>query len=294
MRPPASRAASVGLVAPVLLATTAAFADDKAACLAAASKGQTLRDAHQLVEAREQFRLCARSECPPMVQQDCGGWIGDVERSLPTVVLTARDQAGADLVNITVSMDGRPLVTHLNGQAVPTNPGMHVFQFESADGTRVEQAVLVKEGEKNQGVAVVLGLLAAPPPTAVGAAGGPQVALEKPATAEGPGPWRTVGWLLGGVGVAGMGVGTAFGIAAIGDKDAAHCNANGVCQGSLGDLKSAALLSDVGLFGGGVLLVAGATLVLLSPSGARGSAATASIAPAAVASGGGVVLRGSW
>ena len=117
-----------------VLATSAALADDKAVCLEAASKGQTLRDAHQLLEARDQFRICARPQCPAMVQTDCGGWLGDVMRDLPTLVVTAKDAAGADLVRVRVTLDGQPLLTALDGQSVAVNPGQHTLHFDGEDG----------------------------------------------------------------------------------------------------------------------------------------------------------------
>src|SRR5271167_2677163 len=100
------RLITLGLITAALLTLPAATAraDDKAACLDAASKGQSLRDHGKLVEARELFRRCAAQGCPQMVVQDCGGWLGDVEKSLPTVVVTAKDGSGNDLVDVKVSL----------------------------------------------------------------------------------------------------------------------------------------------------------------------------------------------
>src|SRR5262245_7790898 len=99
-------ATSAFLVA-ATVACPRAFGDDKKVCLAAAAQGQTLRDAHKLVEAREQFRTCAREQCPRVVQKDCVAWLSDVEKNLPSVVLTAKDEAGADIVEGKVSVDGK-------------------------------------------------------------------------------------------------------------------------------------------------------------------------------------------
>ena len=38
-------------------------------------------------------------------------------------------------------------------------------------------------------------------------------------------PWKTVGWVLGGVGLAGLGVGAVLGVIATEDKTRAHCDA---------------------------------------------------------------------
>jgi len=110
--------------------------------------------------------------------------------------------------------------------------------------------------------------------------------------------WKTVGWVLGGVGVAGLGVGTVAGIIAMGDKNGAHCSSSGVCDpGTTGGIKSAALASDIGWIAGGVLLASGAALVLFTPIGSHEATAGASgvrVAPTLMASGGGAVLGGSW
>ena len=209
----------LGLLLPASLVATTAFADDKAACLDAATKGQRFKDTHKLVEARDQLRICAAAACPAVVQTDCANWLAEVEKALPTVVVTAKSGAGADLVDVKVTVDGQPLVSKLDGQAIPMNAGPHTFHFEGADGT-LDQQVVVTEGEKSQKVAIVLG---APPPA--------------PDTG-GSSTWKTVGWVLGGVGVAGLGVGTVAGLIAMGDKNNAGCNSSNVCnQGTTGAIE---------------------------------------------------------
>jgi hypothetical protein len=156
---------AVALATSLALHAAAAHADDaagrvrppgKAACLDSASTGQTLRDAHKLVLARVQFQICASATCPAGVQRDCVTWLAELDRTVPTLVLSAKDGAGKDLVDIRVSMDGQPLVSTLDGRAVAVDPGMHTFRFERADGTQVTEPTLVKEGEKAQPLAVVL------------------------------------------------------------------------------------------------------------------------------------------
>lgn len=270
------------LLAASSLVSLAAFADPKAACLDAAAKGQRLRDAHKLVEAREQLRVCAAAACPAVVQRDCAGWLADVDKALPTVVVSAKNGAGADLVAVKVTVDGQPLVSKLDGEAVPIDAGPHTFHFEATDG-KLDKQVVIKEGEKDQPVAVVIG---APPAAASGA--------EQPVGSSSP--WKTVGWVLGGAGVVGLGVGTVFGILAMNDKSAAHCDSSNVCDpGTTSGIKTAALVSDIGWIAGGVLLAGGAALVLFGPHG-RGHEAAVSVrvAPTLVAGGGGAVVGGSW
>jgi hypothetical protein len=274
----------VGLL-PVLLATTVALADEKAACLDAVAKGQKLRSTHKLVEAREQLRVCAAAQCPAVVQSDCANWLAEVEKALPTVVVTAKSGAGTNLVDVKVTADGQPFASKLDGDAIAIDPGAHVLHFEAADGTALDQQVVVSEGERDQRVAVVLGPPASP--------------ASPPGTDAGHGSstWRTLGWVIGAGGVVGLGVGASFGVVAISDKNSAHCNASNQCEpGPLGNARSAALVSNVGLIAGGVLLASGAALVLFAPSGNAGRESTASVkvAPMVGGSSGGLVLGASW
>jgi hypothetical protein len=279
-----------GLVVPTLLLSALAAparADDKAVCVDASSKGQRFRDAHKLVEAREQLRVCAAARCPTVIQSDCAAWLADVEKALPSIVLAAKSRAGVDLAEVVVSVDGQPLVSRLDGQAMAMNAGAHTFHFEATDGTRADRQVLVKEGEKNLAVAVVLG--AEPPPQS------PPVRVESTQDArKASTPWRTVGWVLGGAGVVGLGVGTVFGLVALGDKSAAHC-VNDVCDtGTTGGIKSAALVSDIGWIAGGVLLATGAGMVLFAPSEGAPRSSGVRLTPLVTTAGAQLVAAGSW
>ena len=184
--------------------------------------------------------MCAAAQCPGVVQTDCANWLAEVEKALPSVVLAAKNGAGGDLVDVRVSVDGQPLVAKLDGQAVSMNAGLHTFHFEGAAGV-VDQQVVVREGEKNQTVAVVLAAPAVAPTPPTPPLPPPPPATPSDAHASGAGPWKTVGWVVGGVGVVGLGVATVFGILAEGDKSSAHCNASNVCDpGTVSGIKSAA------------------------------------------------------
>ncbi len=289
----------LGLLLPLALVavvTRVARADEKAGCLDAAAKGQTLRNAHKLVEAREQLRACAAAACPAAVQSDCANWLAEVEKALPSVVVTAKDGAGADLVDVKVSVDGQPLVSKLDGRAVPLNAGPHAFHFEGAGGASLDRQVLVKEGETNQSVAVVLGAAASlPPPSGASTAPAASPSAASPAESGGSShAWRTAGWVLGSAGVVGLGVGAVFGGMAMADKSSAHC-VNNVCDaGTVSGIKSHALASDIGWIAGGVLLASGGALILFTPSGGHEAATGLRVAPVVTAGGGGLMAGGSW
>jgi hypothetical protein len=269
-----------------VLVSARADADDRAACLDASSKGQTLRDDHKLIEARDQFRICAEQQCPAVVQRDCATWLEAIEKSIPTVVIGAQDSSGSDVVDVKVTVDGKPLVSKLDGRAIPLDAGPHSFHFEFPDGTLLDQNVLVREGEQNQSV---LGAQKRAPGAAQ-IATGPGAAA--PST-HGTNSLKVVGWVLGGLGVAGVATGSVFGVVAMNDKNGAKCVDNKCDAGPLSAARTAALVADIGIIGGGVLLASGAAILLLTPSAGHESAAM-TLGPAIGANQAGLLLNGRW
>jgi len=151
---------------------SSARADEKQACSDAYQLSQTLRDQHKLVKAREQLRICAAAACPGFITKECTGWLKDVDPRVPSVVLTAKNTAGADVTDVRVTIDGAPLATTLDGIAIDVDPGPHSFAFEGPDG-RAELKVVVTEGTKAQRIAAPLGVagaIVAPTPEPVGQA----------------------------------------------------------------------------------------------------------------------------
>jgi hypothetical protein len=228
----------------------------KAACLDAVSKGQVWKDDHKLVEALAQFRMCARAECPAAVRGDCTTWAGEVEARLPTVVLSAKDSAGHDVIDFTVSLDDQPLAGPF-GEAMSINPGPHTFRFERGDGSKATLQVLVKEGDKLKSVAAALVVPGAVPPADV-------------ATPAGSAPGSTariVAYVLGGAGVvtSAVGIGVAFAAKAK-DKTAAgetgtqreSDSASAVSQGN-----AASAVLGIGV----AMAAAGVVVWLVAPSG---------------------------
>jgi hypothetical protein len=192
------RPLALSIVLASMLASARASADVQA-CLSASEKGQRARSAGKLREAREQFLVCSSDGCPAMVRRDCAQWQSEVISTLPSVVLGAKDRAGRDLFDVTVSVDGEPLVKKLDGKSLPIDPGPHTFKFEMAGAPPVIERALVKEGEKTRVIAVTFAIgtpAEAPPPPAPS-----QDAAEKPA----PRPERehtVFPWIVVGLGVA--------------------------------------------------------------------------------------------
>lgn len=159
-----SFAASVRMTLPGLVLSTLALTaraeeikpDSTAnACIQAYEQVQSDRRAGELRVARAQAILCAADRCPKALSRDCARWIVEIETSLPTLVLQARDDSEGELTAVRVSIDGSPLVAGLDGKAVFVDPGPHTLRFVNADGTVVESKIVVLEGEKSRKVAAL-------------------------------------------------------------------------------------------------------------------------------------------
>jgi hypothetical protein len=240
---------AVGIALAGVLAAPASRADDTDACLAASDNGQKERDNGHLLEARKQLLLCSRDVCPRVVRSDCGKWAGDVQDRLPTIIFGARDGHGADLVDVTVEMDGNQVATKLDGRAIPVDPGEHHLRFTHEGADPIEQTAVVREREKGRTIVVEFG-------------GAPKSEETAPAPPPAKGP-SLLPWIIGGVGVVGMGSFVYFGISGSTDASnlrntcAPHCS-----DASVSDVKQKLLIADISLGVGVVSLgVAGALLL---------------------------------
>jgi hypothetical protein len=273
---------------------------------------QILRNEHKLLQARDALRVCAQTSCKDFIVKDCTTWLDQVQASLPSVVPVATDEAGNDVANVRVSMDGALLLQKIEGSSVEVNPGSHTFTFEAAGGTRVDKQVVVSEGEKNKRISVSVARVgaqaAAPvsttPPAPMPASSPASTVSAAPATgfsATAPsssdtssGPlWKTIGLVTGGIGVVGLAIGTVFGLQASSEKNGAGCDSNSHCPNAaaaskLKDAKNAADLSTVFFVIGGVLGAGGLAMWIFAPS------SSVQASPSVGKSFAGVELKGSW
>jgi hypothetical protein len=260
------------LLGVLALSGRGALADDTAAvkktCADAYVAAQGLRDDHKLIAARAQLRVCAHSECSPLMQgqliKDCTEWLTAVEAAIPTVVLAAKDASGNELQDVAVSVDGTAVAQQLDGKAIELEAGTHSFTFTSAKGPAVTETVVVLEGNKNQTVSATFPGPPAPPPAAPPPTPPPVVAPAPP-----PAYWtgqRILGVAIAGGGLVGMGVG---GILALSAKSQFNTAENESGQPRVSDSQSAANLGNVAsvVVGvGGAVLVGGLVVWLLAPS----------------------------
>jgi hypothetical protein len=135
-----------------LLGLSPARADDTDNCLLAHEQGQRQRLAGKLRAAHERFVTCSQSVCPRVLRAECSQWAGEVEPSLPTLVLAARDAEGRETTDVRVQIDDEPAQERLPANAVAVDPGEHVVRFTIPNGRTMSQRVIVREGEKNKSV----------------------------------------------------------------------------------------------------------------------------------------------
>ncbi len=200
----------------------------------------------------------------------------------PTVPETARITRGA-----------APFDRHDSGVSVTTDPGKLVVVVAAEGRTDSTYDVELGEGQSKE-LQVDVGAPVPQKPVAP-----PRAAIaESPPAGTEPRPLRTAGFIVGGVGVAGLGVGVVTGLMAMSkastvrshcDTTTYACDSEGVDAAKSGNVL--APVSTVSFIAGGVLLAGGVTMVLL---GGKKKESTVSLVPTAGPLGGGAMLVGRF
>lgn len=232
----------------------AAAAQDVEACLEAHERAYVARDAGDMLTTTAELRLCAASDCPPLVQRDCVEWLADVERSIPTV-----------LVKITVEgSDKKPerfwiddIEMDVPDEPLKLNPGNHVFRATARVGSEMltrELSVLVQPSVRRQ--QITLDISEDPPPAVEGQNAGP--------AGDGGRRLRLVGFSLLGMGIA-TGVTTlGLGVSAIVDHGEFEERCAPFCDAAQSrSIQARFLAADVlGAFSGALLVTSAVLLGL--------------------------------
>jgi hypothetical protein len=255
------------------------------ACNAAYERAQVARAGRKLRAARDELLVCSQSKCPGAITADCGPWLREVESTLPSVVVVARDPSGNDVPAVKVSVDGAVLAARLGGVPLEVDPGEHRFVFEPERGQRVEQTLLINVGEKSRLVQVTI----RPDGPAADKAPSPEPAAETRGSL-----WP--GLLAGTLGLGSLGA--SFGLYFVAKGQLNHLRttcAPGCPAADVSSVRTLGIASDV-TFGAGLAgLGASVLLFVLRPSsgGATPAKATATwlLAPAPGGAVGGVVGR---
>lgn len=288
----AAAAAWVCALAPV------AHGDD-AACIDAVERGLMLRQKGQLHEALKVLAACTDPTCPAELRSECTQRVDAIGLAMPTLVLAAKDGAGNDLVNVSVTMDGTPLASTLDGRPVSVDPGEHDFRFETPGQPPVEKKLVLREGEKNRSESVVLG----PPAPATTNLVMAQPEPRPPAATSSFGTQRALAVVSGAVGLAGLGLGIAWSAYAVSaqNQEKSNCGSAGGCLNrpqASEDYTFAqrnATGATIGISAGAVLVAAAVVLWFTAPT--HKAAPTVGVAglriePSILPSGGGIHVGG--
>jgi hypothetical protein len=223
-------------------------------CLAASESSIKAGNEHKLRAERQQLLICAAESCPTEIRKECTRRVEEVNAAIPTLVFEAKGEAGNDLSDVKVTMDGEVLAEHLDGTALAVDPGEHTFIFETSGQLPVQKQLVVREADKERHEAVQFGT-----PSTGGAA--PAAAT----SGGGRSTQKVVAAVVAGIGVVGLGVGGTFGVIAISRKDHAEKICPGECLDTEGqkawtDAKSAGNISTIAFIAGGAALATGAVL----------------------------------
>jgi len=219
--------------------------------------------------------------------------------------LTIEVPEASGIEGLSVTRNGEPVREALWGTAVPVDPDRYTVAASAPGRKSWQETVVVAPGQapthirvprlevepgssdiKAEGATAppMTPPPAAPPPTT--AAPPPVAPPPPPATAPPPmasppeadqtqdgTAQRTWGWVLGGVGLVGIGVGSYFGVRTLSKKKESddHCDAANWCDQEGVDLRDDALrsgdISTVAIGVGAAGLVTGVILLLTAPSG---------------------------
>jgi hypothetical protein len=202
----------------------------------------------------------------------------------------------SDLPDLEIRRDGGLLRRAAWGTGMPVDPGEHQIEASSLGKTPWKQTVVVgsKSDVKTVSVPRLENAPSRPAPLAFGHR------VESPASEARTGQ-TPAGWVALGLGAAGVGVATYFGLQAMSEQS----TSDGYCTGSTCTAQAgvtaneratrAANLATVGA-GVGLLGLGLGTFLLLTagPSSNKGASASASIAPAIDKGGAGVFVNGNW
>lgn len=237
--------------------------------------------------------------------------IADLEPKLSRLTIDVARDAPA---TIEVKKDGEPLGAAAWGSPVPIDPGPHVITARSAGYKDWQMTIDVPAGASAARVSIPkLELLQAqplsPPAASVMVSPLPQ-SSPYPAhdgqVADSGSSQQTLGYVLGGVGVVGIAIGTWGAVSMqskVSDRNAANaCSANASCtwadktriDGFTHDARTRAGVANAGFIAGGAALIGGVVLVVTAKPKESRVAKVFEVRPWAGAGSSGVIIGGAW
>jgi hypothetical protein len=210
--------------------------------------------------------------------------------------LTLSIDPKAEVSGLTIKLDGQSLGRPAWSSPLPVDPGAHDVTA-SAPGKLDRQLTVQVVGVADTKAVSILALEDAPPPSIAGSDPSPEPTFSDHSTGK-----RVAGFVVGGVGVAALAVGTVFGVEALQKRHESDASCSGdTCRTQSGvdlnhDAQRFANIANVGIGVGIVGLVVGTYLVLTSSGSKSVPAATArmKVVPAIGTRTSSLELSGTW
>jgi hypothetical protein len=235
---------------------TAAPQDPIEVCLEDHARGQELRLAGKLLDARESFLHCAATHCPNQIQRDCTGYLEQIQVQVPSVVLRVTAD-GVSRGDVKVFIDGHLALDRLTGKALDLDPGPHQLRVVLPPYPPYKQSLIVSEGERFRVIEVAF---ARSTPSSPADETRPERKLE---------PRRPIpvsSYIFGGVGAAALLSGVGWGVSTWSLKNELEAGCAPNCsQKSVNVLRQRALFADVSWGVGAASLITAGVFYLIRP-----------------------------
>ena len=229
------------------LLTSHAVAQEPSTCDDSYVAAQRLRQDGQLLASRTALTQCLADGCAEYQRADCGRWLDEVQRDIPTVVFRVVDPEGRERTDVEVTRGDAVLTRELDGKPLSLDPGSHTFFLAWPGATPVERTVTIVNGEKNRMIVVDM-QDKTPTPTPA------------PAQPDAPTGVHPLTWVLGAVGVVGFGVFAGVGAYSLSlEKCAPLCS-----DGDVDDIETTRIVADVALAVGATTLAAAVAVAIVS------------------------------
>lgn len=117
-------------------------------CMQGFDWGQRFRKEGELIAARQYLARCAQSDCRPVVQRKCSTWLQEVERDIPSIVVSLSGVEPSRMPDARVFVDGELAPAGLSGRPTEVDPGVRGIRVKLRDGTEIRARIGVPIGVK--------------------------------------------------------------------------------------------------------------------------------------------------
>ena len=255
----------------------------------------------KVVEGTENLGRVAREELAPNAPAP---FVAARARARKQLALATPKLAHAKIIvrapadaTVSIAVDSLPVNAANVGEERVLDPGPHLVEASAPGYRKASTSINLREGATEE---VTLTLIidpeaaraaraaAAAPAADSSSSGAPAAPDTKPRAAEQQGPNRTLAYVVLGLGVVGVGVGSVFGLTALSKKsDLTKACPNSTChtsqQGDLDSAKTSGTISTVAFAVGGGALILGGVLFFTASSSSGSSTSSASTALASPA-----------